>query len=133
MKKHILIISFMFLIIGTLFAGETGSPDSDIIIKFGFPVLLMIIAFIAGRYLKPWINEKHSRLENAQEIAFIADRITDELKLKYPEKTWPELLNKAIDKLIKSCDLIDSDDSKGIAQREIASQIVKKGFVGLIK
>lgn len=90
---------------------------------------MLIIGILAGRYLKPWINKTNERLARAQEIALIADRITDELRAQYPDKKPLEWLDIAVDRLIKACDLKDAD----IAKREIACQIVKKNLPIIVK
>ncbi|RKZ32726.1 hypothetical protein DRQ33_05395 [bacterium] len=88
----------------------------------GIPLIMLIIGYLTGRYLKPWIHSSDERLCRAQEIALIADRITDEMILLFPEQRWDNWLNDAVDKLIKSCKLKDAD----VAHREIATQIRKK-------
>lgn len=88
----------------------------------GIPLILLILGYLAGRYLKPWVHESSERLARAQEIALIADRITDEMLVMYPDQPWVDWIDKAVDKLIKACDLQDAD----LARREIMSQIAKK-------
>ena len=88
----------------------------------GIPLIMLIIGYIAGRYLKPWVHKSDNRLEKAQEIAFIADRITDEMLLMFPNARWDDWLDKAVDKLISACDLKDADT----ARREILSNVWKK-------
>ena len=105
----------------------------QLLIKGGIPLLLLIIGWVAGRYFKPWIYAKPKRLEAAQEFALIADRITDEMILLFPEAKWDNWIDQAVDKLISSCGLTDADDHKALAHREIASQIVKKGLAGPLK
>jgi len=93
------------------------------LIEFGgIPILLLILGFLAGRYLKPWLHKSQERLLRAQEIALVADRITDEMVLLFPDAHWDDWLDKAVDKLISACDLKDA----GVARRELASQIVRK-------
>lgn len=88
----------------------------------GIPLLMLFIGYLAGRYIKPWIHSSQERLARAQEIALIADRITDEIILLFPQHKWDDWLDKAVDKLISACDLKDAD----VAKREIATQIRKK-------
>ncbi|MCD6417478.1 hypothetical protein J7M00_01685 [bacterium] len=88
----------------------------------GIPILMLILGYLSGRYLKPWIHRSQERLARAQEIAFIADKITDEMLLLFPAQKWDDWLDKAVDKLIKACGLKDAD----IARREIAAQIKRK-------
>lgn len=93
-----------------------------LLIMGGIPIVIFILGWLAGRYLRPWLHENEQRLANAQEIAFIADRITDEMTLMFPNVSWDNWIDKAVDKLIVSCGLEDAD----VAKREIASQIIKK-------
>lgn len=88
----------------------------------GIPLVLLMLGYFAGRYIKPWLHDSQERLARAQEIALIADRITDEMILLFPKQKWDNWLDKAIDKLIAACDLKDAD----IARREIAAQISRK-------
>jgi len=88
----------------------------------GIPIIMLILGYFAGRYLKPLIHKSQERLAKAQEIALIADRITDEMISMFPNQSWDNWLDKAVDKLIKACDLKDAD----IAKREISAQIAKK-------
>ena len=88
----------------------------------GIPILMLILGYLAGKYLKPWVHKSQERLARAQEIAFIADRITDEMILMFPDQKWDDWLDDAVDKLIKSCGLTDAD----VAKREISAQISKK-------
>lgn len=92
----------------------------------GIPFLMLVIGFLAGRYIKPWIHKNQERLARAQEIAFIADRITDEMLAQFPGKPWTKWLDKAVDKLIRACDLKDAEDSRELARRELAYQIARK-------
>ena len=101
--------------------------------KAGIPLAFLIIGYLAGRYLRPWIHDKPGRLARAEEIALIADRITDEMRLVAPNAHWTEWIDEAVDRIIDACDLPDADDARALAHREIASQIVKKGFVGVAK
>ena len=105
----------------------------QLLIKGGMPLALLILGWLAGRYIKPWIHAKPSRLETANEFALIADRITDELTLQFPSAQWDDWIDQAVDKFISSCGLTDADDHKALAHREIASQIVKKGLAGPLK
>ncbi|MCD6531352.1 hypothetical protein J7K99_02780 [bacterium] len=88
----------------------------------GIPLMLLILGYLAGRYIKPWIHRSSERLARAQEIALIADRITDEMLLMFPDQRWDDWLDKAVDKLIKACGLQDA----GLERREILSQVAKK-------
>ncbi len=92
----------------------------------GIPLIMLILGYLAGRYFKPWIHATEERLARAQEIALIADRITDEMVLMFPAARWDDWLDKAVDKLIAACNLKDAD----IAKREISSQITRKSING---
>ncbi len=95
----------------------------DKIIELGImPVFMLLLGYIAGRYIKPWIHASSARLARAQEIALIADRITDEMLTLFPDQKWDNWLDEAVDKLIKACGLKDAD----VARREIISQVRRK-------
>jgi hypothetical protein len=85
---------------------------------------LLIIGWLAGRYVKPWLHAKPKRLETAQEIALIADRLTDELVDALPNATWDDLLNRLVDKLISSLEL-----GGEVAHREAVHQLSKRGLL----
>ncbi len=86
------------------------------------PLIMLFLGYLAGRYLKPWLHSSQERLARAQEIALVADRITDELLVMFPDQRWDDWLDKAVDRLIKACDLKDAD----LARREVVSQLRRK-------
>ena len=88
----------------------------------GIPLFMLLLGYFAGRYLRPWIHSSAERLARAQEIALIADRITDEMLVLFPDQKWDDWLDQAVDKLIQACDLKDAD----LARREIISQVARK-------
>lgn len=104
-----------------------------LIIKAGIPLALFVIGYLAGRYIRPWLEKKPSRLARAEEIGLIADRVTDELRLIAPNAHWSKWIDEAVDRLIEACGLPDADDARRLAHREIASQIVKKGLAGVVE
>lgn len=104
-----------------------------LIIKAGIPLVLFAIGYLAGRYIRPWLEEKPSRLAHAEEIGLIADRVTDEMRLLTPNAHWSKWIDEAVDRLIEACGLPDADDARRLAHREIASQIVKKGLAGVVE
>ncbi|MCK5832947.1 hypothetical protein KAH81_04660 [bacterium] len=104
-----------------------------ILIKAIVPLLFIAIGFLAGKYLKPWINRNSTRIIRAKEIALIADRITDEMLLVAPAAHWSEWIDEAVDRLISACGLPDADDAKSLAHREIASQIMQKNLAGVAR
>ena len=87
-----------------------------------FPLVLLIIGWAIGRYVKPWIHAKPSRYEKAKEIALVADRITDELVLAMPTARWDDLLDRLIDKIIHELDI-----SRDVARREGIHQLRTRG------
>ena len=102
-----------------------------LLVKAGLPLVLLILGYLAGRYLKPWLEKSSKRLARAQEIALVADRVTDELILVAPGQHWTRWIDEAVDRVIEACGLPDADDARALAHREIASQIVKKNLAGL--
>jgi hypothetical protein len=54
-------------------------------------------------------------------IAVIADEVTDELRARYPDKTWLKYLDEAVDKIIEICD-IDPE----IARRAALAALARK-------
>lgn len=99
-----------------------------LIVLGGIPLVMLIIGYLAGRHLKPWIHENADRLARAQEIALVADRVTDEMTIMFPGQKWDNWIDEAVDRIIEACGLTDADDAMGIAHREVAHQIVKKHF-----
>jgi len=93
----------------------------------GSALVLMVIGWLVGKYGKPYIhNPEHpNRLDRFQEIANIADRITDEMVLIFG-KEWVKWIDKAVDRIIKEAGLKDNSDGRRIANREINYQINKK-------
>ena len=81
---------------------------------------LSLVAFLANKYVIPWLRVG-KRQQYAEYIATIADDITDDLRLKYPDKSWLEHLDEAIDQLIAICD-IESE----IAKRAINAAAARK-------
>ena len=127
-SRALLLITLLLTIFGAtvlMAASEPGDSSmlDTILSKYGIYVVLLIMGWLAGRYLKPWIHSSEERLARAKEISIIADRITDEMQLAYPDKPWTEWIDKAVDKLIDACDL---GSKPTIAQREIMHQIMVK-------
>ena len=67
-------------------------------------VILTFIAWMAKKYLVPFLRVE-GRRRYASYIAVIADDITDELRQKYPGRSWAVYLDEAIDKIIDVCDI----------------------------
>lgn len=85
----------------------------------GIPLLIFLIGYLSGKYIKPWLHSSQERLERFEEIAIIADRITDEMILVFPSQNWTVWIDKAVDKLIESCNL------KGVKGQEIAKREIR--------
>jgi len=87
----------------------------------GVGTLVMVIAtWAAKKYLIPFLNVE-SRRRYAAYIAAIADEITDELRLKYPNKPWVAYLDEAVDKIIKVCNI-----SPETARRAVTASLSRK-------
>jgi hypothetical protein len=87
----------------------------------GAGALVMIVAaWVAKKHLIPFLAVE-SRRRYAEYIAAIADEVTDELRLKYPNKPWVAYLDEAVDKIIKICDI-----NPEIARRAATASISRK-------
>ena len=92
----------------------------------GFPLLLLVIGWLVGKYVTPWVHKNQARVEKAREIALIADRITDEIMFMFPTLKWDDYLDKIVDKLIDSMDI-----NPEIAQREVIHQLQKRKTISV--
>lgn len=81
---------------------------------------LSLVGFLADKYVVPFLKVG-KREKYAGYIAVIADDVTDELRLKYPDKAWLTHLDEAIDRLISICG-IDSD----VAGRAVRAAAARK-------
>jgi len=90
----------------------------------GVPLLCLIVGWLANKYVRPWIHKDPVRLARAQEIALIADRLTDELVLNMPNSKIDDVVDTLVDKIIKSLGL-----SEAHAQREAIYQLAKRGKI----
>ncbi len=77
-------------------------------------------SWIGAKYLAPFLKIG-KRKQFAQWIAVIADEITDELTLKYPDKKWLERLDEAVDKLAEVCGV-----GKDISGRAVRAALSRK-------
>lgn len=83
-------------------------------------IFLALVVWFAKKYLVPFLQvEKRRRY--ARYIAAIADEVTDELVLKYPNKTWIKNIDEAVDKIISICN-IDTE----IASRAVSAALSRK-------
>jgi hypothetical protein len=61
---------------------------------------LTLLGFVAQKYVVPFLKVGR-RQKYAQYIAAIADEAIDELRIKYPEKTWLKHLDEAVDVVVE--------------------------------
>ena len=67
------------------------------------------------------------RWARAQEIAFLADRLTDLAVVNFPSTSIDDYVDKLVDDLIKAAGLTDwSDSGKTAAKREVTAQLLRK-------
>lgn len=81
---------------------------------------LTLAGYVAQRYVIPFLKIG-KRQKYAELISRLADELTDELKVKYPENQWLSRLDEAVDKLIA---LLGIDPS--IARRAINAAAGRK-------
>lgn len=65
---------------------------------------LALATYLANKYVIPFLAVGR-RQRYAEHIATIADELTDELRTKYPERSWLEHLDEVIDRLIDICNI----------------------------
>jgi len=85
------------------------------------PIAMLILGWLVGQYVKPWVHSKPSRFYKAKEIALLADRLTDQLCFAFPKATWDDILDQTVDVLIDKLDI-----SRETATREVIHQLTKK-------
>lgn len=78
----------------------------------GLPVIFLIIGWLAAKYLKPYVHGNAERLARAQEIAKVADEVTDYMLNFFPNAKWDDWLDQAVDRLIASAGLTDAEKAK---------------------
>ncbi len=83
-------------------------------------LLMTCLAWLAKKYLVPLLKTEQRR-RYAEFIAAIADEVTDELRQKYPGKSWAVYIDEAVDKIIEVCK-IDPE----IARRAAMAAISRK-------
>jgi len=94
--------------------GLASSAIESLLMTGGMAIVLIVLGIVAKKYLYPWVSANTERYARAKEIAKIADDITDALVSLYPEQSWTDWLDKAIDKIIKAAKL-DSEDVAAVA------------------
>ncbi|MEZ5360142.1 MAG: hypothetical protein R3F48_15100 [Candidatus Zixiibacteriota bacterium] len=83
-------------------------------------VLGVFISYAANKYIAPLLQvEKNRRYANW--ISAIADEVTDDLRLKYPNNRWLEELDRAVDKIIDICGI-----ERDVADRAIRAAAGRK-------
>ena len=82
-----------------------------------------LIGIVAEKWIKPWVFKTEKRAKTAQEIAYIADDLTDFLRARYPEQKWDDYLDDLTEKLIEKCGLEGSPD---IAKTAAVAAIARK-------
>ena len=81
---------------------------------------LLLAGHLARKYVIPFL-QIGKRQRYAQFIAEIADEVTDDLRNRYPQKTWLQHLDEAIDALVSICGV-----STQIARRAVNAAVSRK-------
>ncbi len=81
---------------------------------------MAIVTWLSKKHLLPYLLIEKRR-KYAGYIAAIADDLTDELRIKYPDKTWTIYLDEAVDKIIDICDI-----NHEVAQRAVKAAAGRK-------
>ena len=88
----------------------------------GLPLILMAIGFVIGRYVKPWLHAKPSRLNWAREMIIVARGATSELVKMFPDAEWDDIVKKIVDKVIESMDISPEQSPNKVAA--IKTQVI---------
>jgi hypothetical protein len=80
----------------------------------------LLVAHLSRKYLIPFLVIGKRR-KYAKWIAGIADEVTDDLRMRYPENEWLEHLDEAVDKVIEVCDI-----SREIGRRVTQAAVSRK-------
>jgi hypothetical protein len=81
---------------------------------------LLLAGHLARKYVIPFL-QIGKRQRYAQFIAEIADEVTDDLRNRYPQKSWLKHLDEAIEALASICGV-----SSEIARRAINAAVSRK-------
>lgn len=81
---------------------------------------LMLASYLAKRYVIPFL-QIGKRQRYAEFIATIADDLIDDLRLKYPDRTWIAHLDELVDTLVSICGITPE-----IAKRALAASAARK-------
>jgi len=82
-------------------------------------VAVMFAGYVANKYIIPFLKIG-KRERYASLITTLADEITDELCVKYPDKKWLDYLDQAVNKLRELCDISDE-----VARRAIQAAFAR--------
>lgn len=106
----------------SIFSSITGFVGDNLLSLAGgvWAVIGMVVAYVARRHLLPLLRVERKR-RYARWIAAIADDLTDDLRMRYPDRRWVEELDKAVDKIIEICG-IDTE----VAQRAIRAAAARQ-------
>ena len=89
-------------------------------------LIVLVIGAVFLKWVKPLLTTAKKK-KMAELIAQIADDITDELVVKYPdEKLW-HYLNEGVDKVIETCKLKDNAKGRNVAARATVAAMARKG------
>lgn len=81
---------------------------------------LGLAGILARKYVVPFLEVgRHRRY--AQYIAMLADEVTDDLRARYPQKSWIKHLDEAVNKLITITGVAEE-----IARRAIGAAAARK-------
>ena len=101
---------------GGLFNWVTDPVDSSILVIFLFG-----ISWATKKWLLPFLNTG-IRKKLAEYTLLIADEVTDQLVVKYPDKKVWQYLDEAVDKIMKVCGV-----KKEVAVRAAEAAFGRKG------
>ena len=89
-------------------------------------IILFIIGFLVGKYVKPWLAENAERYNRAKELGIIFDDLTDEAVLLWPGSPIAKWIDKIVDRALKAAGLPDSDDNRELVKRGIRASYQRK-------
>ena len=81
---------------------------------------IIVAGHLANKYILPFLKIGKRR-QYAEYIAVIASEVTDDLRQKYPDKSWLKHLDEAVDSLIAICDV-----SPAVARRAVNAAAGRK-------
>ncbi len=90
------------------------------IIAIIISLVSLALAQLVRKYIVPYLKIGNRKIY-AQYILLMADEVTDDLRKKYPEKSWLKHLDEAVDSLMEICKV-----SKNVASRAVRAATVRK-------